>query len=148
MRIPTPSLWSRGLHLDRPGIGILLLLLYSVATDARWLYQTLRITRSLPPVDEVTAYESRFRELKDSLPKRGVVGYFDGVASGPRTIHDSRRFFLAQYAVAPTLVVRDRYHELVIGNLRPGMDSVRIPPELRLVHDFGNGLLLLKHRSR
>jgi hypothetical protein len=148
VRMPIPAGWSRGLHLDRPAIGILLLLLYSVATDARWLYQTFRIGRTLPPVDEVTVYESRFRELKNWLPKRGVVGYFDGVASGSRTIDDSKRFFLAQYAVAPMLVVRDRYPELVIGNLRPGMDSVRIPPELRVVHDFGDGLLLMKHRSR
>jgi len=148
MRTVVSPGWSRGFHLDRPAIGILLLLLYSAATDARWLYQTFRIAGSLPPTDEVTAYESRFRELKAWLPKPGVVGYFDGVASGSSTIDDSKRFFLAQYAVAPTLVVRDRYPELVIGNLRLGMDSVRIPSELQLVRDFGNGLLLMKHRLR
>jgi hypothetical protein len=144
-----PRRGSGSRHLGRPAIGILLLLLYSAATDARWLYQTLRIAHSLPPTDEVTAYERRFRELKTWLPQRGVVGYFDGVESGPYAIDDSKRFFLAQYAVAPTLVVRKRYPtELVIGNLRPGVDSIRIPPELQVVHDFGDGLLLMKHRSR
>jgi hypothetical protein len=149
MRIPIPSGWGRGFHLDRPAIGILLLLLYSAGTDARWLYQTFRIAYTLPPSDEVTAYESRFRELKTWLPKRGVVGYFDGIESGPYAIDDGKRYFLAQYAVAPTLVVRKRYPaELVIGNLRPGVDSIPIPPELQVVHDFGDGLLLMKRRSR
>ena len=41
--------WGRGFHLDRPAIGILLLLLYSAGTDARWLYQTFRIAYTLPP---------------------------------------------------------------------------------------------------
>ena len=150
MRIAVFPSWSWGFRLDRPAIAILLLLLYSAVTDAWWLYRTFHITRSLPAADEVTAYESRFRELKAWLPQRGVVGYFDGVESGSRTIDDSKRFFLAQYAVAPTLVVREpeRYPELVIGNLRPGLDSVRVPPELQLVRDFGNGLLLMKQRSR
>jgi hypothetical protein len=143
--IPIPSGWSRKLHLDRPTIGILLLLLYSAATDARWLYQTFRIGCCLPPTDQVTAYESRFRELKAWLPKRGIVGYFDGVTPGSSIVSDSL-FFLTQYALAPTLVVRGRYPELVIGSLLPGMDSVRIPPELQVVHDFGNGLLLMKLR--
>jgi hypothetical protein len=143
--MPIPSGWSRKLHLDRPTIGILLLLLYSAATDARWLYQTFRIGCCLPPTDQVTAYESRFRELKAWLPKRGIVGYFDGVTPGSSIVSDSL-FFLTQYALAPTLVVRGRYPELVIGSLLPGMDSVRIPPELQVVHDFGNGLLLMKLR--
>lgn len=149
MRIPTPFGRGRGFHLDRPAIGILLLLLYSAGTDARWLYQTFHTAYTLPPTDEVTAYESRFRELKTWLPKRGVVGYFDGVVSGPHAIDDGKRYFLAQYALAPTLVVRKRYPaELVIGNLRPGVDSIPIPAELQVVHDFGDGLLLLKRRSR
>ena len=148
MRIAVSPGWARGFHLDRPAVGILLLLLYSAATDARWLYHTVRTAQSLPAIDEVTAYEHRFRELKAWLPRRGVVGYFDGVRSGTPTIDGSKRFFLAQYAIAPTLLVRDRDAELVIGNLPLGTDLVRIPPELELVHDFGDGLLLLKHRSR
>jgi hypothetical protein len=149
VRIPIPSSWRHGFELDLPAIGILLLLLYSAATSARWLYQTFRVAYTSPHTDEVTAYQNRFRELRTWLPKRGVVGYFDGVEAGPYAVDDEKRYFLAQYALAPTLVVRKRYPaELVIGNRRPGVDSLPIPPDLQVVHDFGDGLLLLKRRPR
>ena len=38
---------------------------------------------------------------RPGFPDAEWWGYFDGVKSGSRTIDGSKRFFLAQYAVAP-----------------------------------------------
>jgi hypothetical protein len=83
----------------------------------------------------------RFSELRDVLPKAGVVGYIgesDAVAVG--------HYYLTQYALAPLVVDHSSEHAIVIGNF-PRSQPTAFPEKLRLVRDFGNGVLLFANKD-
>jgi hypothetical protein len=97
----------------------------------------------------IAAYESRFDELRDALPARGIVGYATDVP--PEKIFTNPKatafFYVAQYALAPLIVANDPERELVIGNFhRPPA----LPPGAAEIwsvsKDFGDGLYLLRRR--
>jgi hypothetical protein len=97
----------------------------------------------------IAAYESRFDDLKDALPARGIIGYAtdtpsEDVFSNPEA---TAFFYVAQYALAPLIVANDPERELVIGNfhrppaLPPGGDEA-----WSVSRDFGDGLYILRPR--
>jgi hypothetical protein len=107
------------------------------------LLSTIRILREAPnpalltPDDISKRSDQRFAAVKTRLPASGVIGYIGecGNSSTPD-------YYLTQYALVPLVVDRSTHHAIVIGNfpLSPPSD---LPPNLRLVEDFGNGVLLL-----
>lgn len=107
------------------------------------LLSTIRILRETPnpahiAPDEVSKRsDQRFAALKTHLPASGVIGYIG--ESGDSSTPD---YYLTQYALAPLVVDRSTHHAIVIGNfpLSPPSD---LPPSLRLIEDFGSGVLLL-----
>jgi hypothetical protein len=107
------------------------------------LLSTIRILRETPnpahitPDDVSKRSDQRFAALKTRLPATGVIGYIG--ESGSSSIPD---YYLTQYALAPLVVDQSPHHAIVIGNfhLSPPSD---LPPNLRLVEDFGSGVLLL-----
>jgi len=106
------------------------------------LLSTIRILRDAPnpahlsPDDISKRSDQRFATVKSHLPARGIIGYIgeSGSSSNPD-------YYLTQYALAPLVVDRSTHHAIVIGNfpLSPPSD---LPPNLRLVEDFGSGVLL------
>jgi hypothetical protein len=106
------------------------------------LLSTISILREAPnPVrptaDDISKRsDQRFAAVKAHLPAAGVIGYIGG--SGNSATPD---YYLTQYALAPLVVDGSINHAIVIGNfpLSPPWD---LPPNLRLVEDFGNGVLL------
>jgi hypothetical protein len=107
------------------------------------LLSTTRILREAPnlahlsPDDISKRSDQRFAAVKTRLPASGVIGYIG--ESGDSSTPD---YYLTQYALAPLVVDRSTHHAIVIGNfpLSPPSD---LPPNLRLVEDFGSGVLLL-----
>jgi hypothetical protein len=93
-----------------------------------------RIAESSAQIDNFS--DRRFALLKAALPQRGVVGYLG--ESGPLAIG---RYYLTQYALAPLVVENSPNHALVIANFPSSPPTAR-PENLRLVKDFGNGVLL------
>jgi hypothetical protein len=93
-----------------------------------------RIAESSAQIDNFS--DRRFALLKATLPQRGVVGYLG--ESGPLAIG---RYYLTQYALAPLVVENSPNHALVIANF-PSSPPTAPPENLRLVKDFGNGVLL------
>ena len=71
--------------------------------------------------DPVADWEKRFAPLKDQLPfKRGVVGYIsDSNIPGYtyNAANDEGEYVLAQYVLAPIIIVRGTGQEWNIGNL-------------------------------
>jgi hypothetical protein len=106
------------------------------------LLSTIRILREAPnpahitPDDVSKQSDQRFAIVKSRLPASGVIGYIG--ESGNSFTPD---YYLTQYALAPLVVDHSTYHAIVIGNfpLSPPSD---LPPNLRLVEDFGSGVLL------
>jgi hypothetical protein len=81
--------------------------------------------------------DQRFAAVKTRLPATGIIGYIGG--SGDSSTPD---YYLTQYALAPLVVDRSTHHAIVIGNF-PLSPPSSLPPNLRLVEDFGRGVLLL-----
>jgi len=134
----------------RPLIALIAILLYAGLSTARWA----RLAAHWPAdagADEISAYERRFDRLRGALPPTGTVGYLghpdpfappsDTVPS-PALLH-FRRYLLAQYTLAPLLVVEDTTPELVVGNFEPGAEAAP-PPGFETAGEFGDGLVLFR----
>ncbi len=94
--------------------------------------------------DEITNFEKRFRELKKVLPPCGFVGY---VTDEKLT---AKEFSLTQYALFPIIVERNKEHNLIVGNFRdPSINSEFFAEQnLKLLDDFGNGIMLFTRRAK
>jgi hypothetical protein len=93
-----------------------------------------------------TRYLARFDGLRDHLAGTPTAGYVDlRLASEGRP--RGGRFFLAQYALAPTLLERGTRPEMVVGNFEtPDARAAFLTrTRLVLVTDFGNGVVLLRN---
>ena len=80
--------------------------------------------------------DKRFAALRARLPASGVIGYVG--STGDSATPD---YYLTQYALAPLVVDLSPNHSLVVGNF-PSLPAAGIPNNLRLVEDFGNGVML------
>ena len=83
--------------------------------------------------------DRRFAALKAALPERGVVGYVGESGADAVVLAD---YYLTQYALAPLVVDRSPNHPVVVGNFPSGPPAQPPQENLRLVKDFGNGVLL------
>jgi hypothetical protein len=134
----------------RIGIAILLVLLYAGASSVRWVQRASEWPAGAAQ-DEISSYEHAFGELRGMLPAHGIVGYAErpgqaGAAPADSTsnaLQRFRRYLLAQYFLAPVLLVKNREPEFVVGNFGPGAVPA-VPAGLRLIRDFGDGLVLFR----
>lgn len=101
--------------------------------------------------DDVSKYEQRLAGLRETLPRRGAVGYLTDVASGEvmAKAKAMKSYYLTQYAVAPVVVVNSAEEDLLIGNFHTQRAYRRAisDPKLRVVKDLGNGVVLLRRES-
>jgi hypothetical protein len=137
----------------RTRIALALVLLYAGASTVRWLQHGSHWpARAFQ--DDISANERRFAALRPLLPAHGLVGYLSDpelAGATPRdsnaaALHQFRRYLLAQYALAPALLVKGTEPELVVGNFDPGTTPTA-PAGLRIVRDFGDGLVLLRRSA-
>jgi len=136
----------------RTRIALALVLLYAAASTAHLLYQVRRWPGHAAR-DEISANDRRFARLRAELPAEGEVGYLGDPEVAGATPRDPnaaallhfRRYLLAQYALAPVVVVESTAPDLLVGNF----DSTPRPepPDFRLVRDFGGGLLLYRRAA-
>ena len=82
----------------------------------------------------------RFAALREALPQRGVIGYIG------QSQDSVGYYYLAQYALAPLIVDFSQNHPLVVGNF-PTAPPQNLPVNLKLLRDFGNGVLLLTNED-
>ena len=101
-------------------------------------------------------YERRFAEVVEIASPGLVAGYVTDKL-GPGGFTDPialQEFFLAQYAVAPIILLRGTEPALVIGNFPDLSDTaaarrmVSLVGRLGLVRDYGDGVLLLGELER
>jgi hypothetical protein len=147
---PTPDNGNGSWAAIRTRMAVALVLLYAVASGAAWIRLAATApARSVP--DEISTYELRFQALRGTLPARGVVGYLGHpdptgptpAESNANSLLHFKRYLLAQYALAPVLLLESTEPEFVVGNFDPGaMPST--PAGFRIVRDFGDGLVLFR----
>jgi hypothetical protein len=81
----------------------------------------------------------------------GYVGSPEPTARTPKEADSAallhfRRHLLAQYTLAPVLLIEGTASELVVGNFDGGTPPA--PPGLSMVRDFGDGLVLFRRAAR
>jgi hypothetical protein len=126
------------------------ILLYAGLSTVRWARRAAQWPAQVGG-DEVSAYEHRFDRLRPALPPTGVVGYLGhpdpaapatAGAASPALLH-FRRYLLAQYSLAPLLLVEDTTPELIIGNFQSGAEPPP-PAGFHRLGDFGDGVVLFR----
>jgi hypothetical protein len=122
-------------------IALALVLAYAGVSMLRCLH---RASEWPSGQDKISAYQRRLEVLRPALPTRGVVGYLgDPDPNEEGALEHFRRYILAQYSLAPLLVVENLEPELVVGNFYPGTTPAA-PPGFRIVRNFGDGLVLFR----
>lgn len=123
----------------RTTIGILVFVVCCLLSSARLIHDAPNPVHV--HADDIAARsDQRFAALKAQLPAGGLVGYIG--ESGNSGTED---YYLAQYALAPVVVEHSAKHSLVIANFPSAPPT--LPDDLRVVRDFGNGLLLLANKD-
>lgn len=129
--------------------GVFLLALVSLASSALLLRETEPIARGMGK-DEITLYLRRFEALRKALPAHATVGYETDSEDLLQDPGDVKRFYLAQYALAPVILVAGVDQDLVIGNYQDPGSNCRIcrSKNFVLLADLGNGLVLFRKAAR
>jgi hypothetical protein len=138
--------------VSRAHVALFLVLLYAGASSIRWLAHAVQWPVAASS-DEISAHERRFEALRSALPKHGTVGYLGSPQPTARTPEEAssaalphfRRYLLAQYTLAPVILIEGTGSELVVGDFDTGTPSA--PPGLSIVRDFGDGLVLFRRAA-
>lgn len=96
--------------------------------------------------DPVSVTEARLAPLRSILPPRAVVGYVSDAASADGR-EEFRRYLLAQYVLAPVIVIDSTEPELVIGDFTSAGSSPEVHG-LQPVWGGGTGVVLLARPTR
>ncbi len=124
-------------------IGIIIIILCAFIQNVSEFGNSMRRYLKSPRTDEVTRYENRFADLREVLPKHGVVGY----VTDQHYPESGRQYFQTQYTLAPSIITWGKGYHLVIGNFHGTADGSDITKTLDLVllREFGDGLFLFKN---
>ena len=125
--------------------ALALLALTALGTNLVYLRSHRRFDLDRLGRDDVSAKEKRLASLKQALPARGVVGY---VSDYPDEIEATGHYYLAQYTLAPLVVVRGSDHPLVVGNFGAPVPAAPPAAGLVLIKDFGDGVVLFGREGR
>lgn len=114
-------------HGIRLKIGVLLILLAATFSNLRLFKDVAAGCRNIGGLDGISCYEKRFEGIKKELPARGVVGYTSGVDVMDIRFagEETARYYLAQYAVSPTILKYGAEDKLVLGNFGSGVVLLR-----------------------
>jgi len=82
---------------------------------------------------------ARFEDLRAVLPARGIVGYVSDA-------DDTETYYLAQYCLAPVVVVRDVSRDLIVANAKSPAAIAKLAAanDLAVVRDFHDGVAVLR----
>jgi hypothetical protein len=124
--------------------ALLLLFLNALLINLSYFNDIRKFASTRVARDELSVNDRRFEKIRHSLPQGGVVGY----VADPLQAEPGKEYYLAQYALTPSVVVQGAGPELIIGNFTRAETraetSQRILAEhnLRLIKDYGNGIML------
>ncbi len=132
----------------RVAAGVLVLVLSCVFLEARlarknlWPYHELMQHKFQDPFAQ---NQDRFAKVRRDLPANRPVGYVSNI---PRNEMNSRfltEFVQAQFALAPHLVFDTDTLDPIVGDFpnRPPDFADLAATGLRVVHNYGHGVLLL-----
>ena len=129
----------------RIAAGITLLIVATIFPGEAWYPSSVLFTKAawaqIPRPNELSVYRMQAKSLKPYLPQFGVIGYVQG---DPSSLADHFRLLLVRHALAPLVVESNTSSPFVVGISMDVLarDKVARQYNLRLIKDFGNGLVL------
>ena len=124
------------IHVAAIGLVVLALL-----SGFRFLLDIIA-TPTPDAASSISTFDTRFAALKSAVPGETVLGYFTD--SDMQDVAVQAEYHVAQYALAPIIVLNRSDQKLVVGMLhKPGNP----PPNFELVRDFGNGVKLFRNQT-
>lgn len=110
----------------------------------------ISLARRLPSAmatEGMARYEKRFVQVRNVLPRFGVIGYLSdptndkGVTQG---LYD-RRYHSAEYHLAPLVIVDSIEPDIILGNFfsPQAMEKAVAEHKLVVLRDFDNGVFIL-----
>ncbi len=136
--------WSASLKLNsstKLKIAIILVILCSLVSSLRMLWNEIRGYITSGNADVVTSHENRFKGVKEVLSPYGLVGY----VTDQQSDEAMAEYYLTQYVLSPLILTFDTTSpSIVIGNFHkhPKSDEISKHPHLVLFRELDNGLIL------
>jgi hypothetical protein len=128
--------------------AILLLAAVSVVSVARLFVQVADFFPKAPPLDGVTEFDSRFHALRAMLPAKGMIGYMTDPETPAADTNAQAEFHLAQYALAPVIVVQSAEQRYVVGNFHKVVTAGALRDRgFKVIREFGRGIVLLENEK-
>jgi hypothetical protein len=95
-------------------------------------------------LDQIAKYEKRFSDLKAYLQNSTVVGYVSDFDD--KSNDDGLAYGMAQYVLAPVILVRGINRNFIIGNFQSAKPDIKAyeKSNISLTVDFGNGVMLFE----
>ncbi len=131
------------------GTGLVFVLSFSAV--AAFLTGRAETARQNPDPWAIARQVERFAALRADLPPASVLAYYTDVP--PEDERATVLYFGAAYAMAPHLVTDARGAaglELVVGSFlrRPDLAALESQQGLKLVKDYGRGVMLFRREKR
>lgn len=128
--------------------AILTVAAVSLLSVGRLFVQIADFYPTAPSPDGVTDFDARFAGLRAMLPAKGVIGYLTDPDTPPNDTNAQAEYHLAQYALAPILVLRSPDQRFVVGNFHRAVTTGSLRDRgFKLVKEFGNGIALLENEK-
>ena len=105
-------------------------------------WRTLQAPR---PPDEVSRFEGRFQSLRSRIPATDKIGLLTNLPASDAYLQ-ARELYVAQYALAPAIIVRGKGSSLVLGDFyaeRPPLPATDLEG-LEPLADLGHGIVLYR----
>lgn len=125
--------------LNRIRIAVIGLLAVAILTICNFM-----LDASGMKFPEIGLFDKGISLVRPSLPTSGTVGWYTDAPGGASALQE---FYLAQYALSPVVVVNNTDQKLVVASIHSAQGKVT-DPNLQLVRDFGNGIQLLRNRTK
>jgi hypothetical protein len=120
--------------------GVAIVILYVLIADCLHLMDVIGFAgRSRWWEDEYSVYEKRFKDIKRHIPENTPISYI--TESTTTYGHD-----LAQYALAPTIVLNHASKELIVGDFADTseINKYNVIRSLKVIENCRNGVVLFK----
>ena len=96
--------------------AVLLVAFVSFLSIGKFFQQISDFFVKRPPIDGVTQFTARYQPVRSLLPDKGVIGYMTDPAAAADEVNATAEFYLAQYALAPIVVVNSSNQRYVVTN--------------------------------